>query len=182
MCGAGTGNSAGAHECTSVVFGEMFCRSLFVPLYIAVGYCIFSPSSIYGFWLPLWYIETFLKAIKIAVTFLDLSRSVKLNTPSWSFTSMSRSVKLNTPSWSFTSMSRSVKLNTPSWSSISFLTNICSKHCHNYSRKQTWNVIVRYCIHFPNGFNFTITWIHEYWHTFFMKIENTHANIDTISL
>jgi hypothetical protein len=159
MCGAGTGYSA-------VVFGEMFCRSLFVPLYIAVGYCIFSPSSIYGFWLPLWYIETFLKAIKIAVTFLDLSRSVKLNTPSWSFTSMSRSVKLNTPSWS----------------SISFLTNICSKHCHNYSRKQTWNVIVRYCIHFPNGFNFTITWIHEYWHTFFMKIENTHENIDTISL
>ena len=166
MCGAGTGYSAGAHECTSVVFGEMFCRSLFFPLYIALGYCIFSPSSIYGFWLPLWYIETFLKAIKIGVTWLDLSGSVKLNTPSWSFTLMSRSVKLNTPSWS----------------SISFLTNICSKHCHNYSRKQTWNVIVRYCIHFPNGFNFTITWIHEYWHTFFMKIENTHENIDTISL
>ena len=38
----------------------MFCRSLFVLLIISFGHCVVSPSSIYAFWLPLWYIQTLL--------------------------------------------------------------------------------------------------------------------------
>ena len=31
-------------------------RSLFVLLYFFFWHCVVSPSSIYGFWLPLWYL------------------------------------------------------------------------------------------------------------------------------
>jgi len=34
----------------------MFCRSLFVLLYFF--FCVVYSSSIYGFWLPLWYLQT----------------------------------------------------------------------------------------------------------------------------
>ena len=40
----------------------MYCRSLFV-LYVVLfsfSHCIVWPSSIYGFWLPLWYLQTLL--------------------------------------------------------------------------------------------------------------------------
>jgi hypothetical protein len=43
----------------SLVFYVMFCRSLFVLSYFSFGHCIVFPSSIYGFWLPLWYLQTF---------------------------------------------------------------------------------------------------------------------------
>ena len=40
----------------------MFCRSLFVFLYFffLFGHCYVCSSSIYGFWLPLWYLQTLL--------------------------------------------------------------------------------------------------------------------------
>ena len=48
----------------SLVFCVLFCRSLFVPLS-----CLFCPlcylSSIYGFWLPLCYLQTFLRRIHV---------------------------------------------------------------------------------------------------------------------
>ena len=36
----------------------MFCRSLVVLLFFSFGHCVFCSSSIYGFWLPLWYLQT----------------------------------------------------------------------------------------------------------------------------
>ena len=42
----------------SLVFCVMFCRSLLVLL--SFFHCVFFPSSIYGFWLPLWYFQTIL--------------------------------------------------------------------------------------------------------------------------
>jgi len=45
----------------SLVFCVVFCISLFVLLsFISFDLCIVCPSSIYGFWLPLWYLLTFL--------------------------------------------------------------------------------------------------------------------------
>ena len=38
----------------------MFCRSLFVLLSFSFGHCVVCSSSIYGFWLPLWYLQTLL--------------------------------------------------------------------------------------------------------------------------
>jgi len=38
----------------------MLCWSLFVLLYFFFGHCVICPS-IYGFWLPLWYLQTLLK-------------------------------------------------------------------------------------------------------------------------
>ena len=39
----------------------MLCRSLFVLLsFFYFGHCVICPSSIYGFWLPLWHLQTFL--------------------------------------------------------------------------------------------------------------------------
>jgi hypothetical protein len=35
----------------------MFCRSLFV-LFFVIGHWVVCPSSMYGFWLPLWYLQT----------------------------------------------------------------------------------------------------------------------------
>jgi hypothetical protein len=42
---------------SALVFCVVFCRSLFVLF----GLCVVCSSSIYGFWLPLWYLLTFLK-------------------------------------------------------------------------------------------------------------------------
>ena len=41
----------------------MFCRSLFVLLYFSFGQCVVCSSSIYGFWLPLWYLQTLLLTV-----------------------------------------------------------------------------------------------------------------------
>ena len=38
----------------------MFCRCCFVLLYFFVCPCVVCSSSIYGFWLPLWYLQTLL--------------------------------------------------------------------------------------------------------------------------
>ena len=42
-------------------FFVMFCRSLFVLLYFfSFGHCVVCSSSIYGLWLPRWYLQTLL--------------------------------------------------------------------------------------------------------------------------
>ena len=61
--------TSGLHEFTlgfkevrvarSLVFCLMFCISLFVHLFFLLGHCVVCPS-IYGFWLRLWYLQTFL--------------------------------------------------------------------------------------------------------------------------
>jgi len=69
-CGAGTAYPSGTadqfilflcgiHVARSLVFCVLFCRSLFVLLSFYIGHFIVCPS-IYGFWLPLWYLQTFL--------------------------------------------------------------------------------------------------------------------------
>ena len=40
-------------------FFLLFCRSLFVLCTFSFGHCVVCPL-IYGFWLPLWYLQTFL--------------------------------------------------------------------------------------------------------------------------
>ena len=42
-----------------LVFCVVFCGSLLFRLF-SFGHVIVCPSSIYGFWLPLWYLQTFL--------------------------------------------------------------------------------------------------------------------------
>ena len=42
----------------SLAFFTVLCRLLFVLL--SLGHCMFCLSSIYGFWLSLWYIQTYL--------------------------------------------------------------------------------------------------------------------------
>ena len=44
----------------SLVFYEMFCWSLCVPLFFPFGHSLVCPSSIYSFWLLLWYFQTLL--------------------------------------------------------------------------------------------------------------------------
>jgi hypothetical protein len=41
----------------------MFCRSLFVLLYFFFWPLVVCSSSIYGFWLPLWYLQTLLSQV-----------------------------------------------------------------------------------------------------------------------
>jgi hypothetical protein len=47
-----------------VFFGVAFCRSLFVLLSFSFGPFVVCPSSIYGFWLHLCYLQTFSIKIK----------------------------------------------------------------------------------------------------------------------
>jgi hypothetical protein len=65
-CGTGTAHPSGAPEFTpvlvkfywgSIAFCIVLCRLLFVSL--SLFHCIVRRSSIYGFWLPLWYLQTF---------------------------------------------------------------------------------------------------------------------------
>jgi hypothetical protein len=46
------------------------CRSLFVLLYIFPSHCVVCSSSIYGFWLPFWYLQT-LHWFSVTVAFLE---------------------------------------------------------------------------------------------------------------
>ena len=67
-CGAGTAHHSGAPEfthgfqscsCYSIFnFMCMFCRSLFV--FFSFVHCVVCSSSIYGFWLSLWYLQALL--------------------------------------------------------------------------------------------------------------------------
>jgi predicted nucleic acid-binding Zn ribbon protein len=70
----------------------MFCRSLFVPLYVffwplcclfvfdkrilitpvvSFGHCVVCSSSIYGFWLPLWYLLAIVLSVLLRQTDSD---------------------------------------------------------------------------------------------------------------
>ena len=42
----------------SFVFCVMFCRSLSSVICFSLGHCVACPSSIFGFWLLLWYLQT----------------------------------------------------------------------------------------------------------------------------
>jgi hypothetical protein len=69
--GAGTANPSGAHEFTPGFSGVRVTRSL--VLYVcfvdrclsfctfSFGHCVVCSSSIYGFWLRLWYLQALLK-------------------------------------------------------------------------------------------------------------------------
>jgi hypothetical protein len=54
----------GVHVARSLVFCVKFCRSLFVLLFFFVRPLCCLSISIDGFWLPLWYLQTFVKKIK----------------------------------------------------------------------------------------------------------------------
>jgi hypothetical protein len=79
-CEAGTADPSGAHEFTPVcsgvrvarylVFCVKFCRSLFVLVFFFSWPMFVCPSSNYGFWLPLWYFQTFLKIPRLRWIFL----------------------------------------------------------------------------------------------------------------
>jgi hypothetical protein len=52
---------SGVRVARSLVFCVVFCRSLFVLLSFSFGHCVVCPHSIYGFVLPLWYLQIHLK-------------------------------------------------------------------------------------------------------------------------
>ena len=43
------------------LFCVMYCRSLFVPLIFCFVHCAVYPSSINGFWIPLWYLQAYIE-------------------------------------------------------------------------------------------------------------------------
>jgi hypothetical protein len=47
-------------SCYSIVIFFCVCRLFFVLLHFFFGHCVACSSSIYGFWLPLWYLQTLL--------------------------------------------------------------------------------------------------------------------------
>jgi hypothetical protein len=52
----------------------MFCRSLFVLLYFfSFGHCVVCSSSIYRFWLPLWYLVFIVLSVLLRYTDSDYS-------------------------------------------------------------------------------------------------------------
>jgi len=70
ISGAGSAYPSGVQSCFFVFFFGgvlvaqslcflVFCRSLFVLLFFSFCHCIVWPSLIYGFWLPFWYLQTF---------------------------------------------------------------------------------------------------------------------------
>jgi len=50
---------SGVRGARTLVFCALCCRIVVCPL--SVGHVIECPCSIYGFWLPLWYLPTFLR-------------------------------------------------------------------------------------------------------------------------
>ena len=71
--GTGTVFSSGTHEFTpvfsrvhvtrSLVLCVMFCRSLFVLLSFVFWHYVVCSSSIYGYWLPFWYLQSLLGGV-----------------------------------------------------------------------------------------------------------------------
>jgi hypothetical protein len=59
-CGARTVHPSGAPEFTPVLVGFML-QDLLFSVWCFVGHWVDSCSSKCGFWIPLWYIQTFLK-------------------------------------------------------------------------------------------------------------------------
>jgi len=61
---------SGVRVARSLVLWVMFCKSLFILCSFSFGHYSLCPSSIYGFWLPFWYLQTF--DHYICLSFLDL--------------------------------------------------------------------------------------------------------------
>jgi hypothetical protein len=55
---------SGVYLDRSLVFSVVFCRSLFVPFLLLI---VLSVSINYSFWLPLWYLQTFIRQWKFDV-------------------------------------------------------------------------------------------------------------------
>jgi hypothetical protein len=57
------------YNAQSLVFGVVFSRSLFILTLcsFSFGHCIVYPSSIFGFWLSLWYLQTFRSFYKLVI-------------------------------------------------------------------------------------------------------------------
>ena len=50
---------SGVRVARSLIFCVVFCRSFFFSFYpFSLGHCVVCSSSIYGFWLSLWYLQT----------------------------------------------------------------------------------------------------------------------------
>ena len=60
---------SGVHVAQSLFLCLVFCRTLFFRLSLFFWTCIVYPSSVYGFWLTLWYLQHF----------LAINRSLQLN-------------------------------------------------------------------------------------------------------
>jgi hypothetical protein len=83
ISGAGSAYPSGAPEFIPVFSGVRVTRSLvlyecFVDRYLSFstfsfGHCVVCSSSIYGFWLPLWYLQTHLRVIMFVSTFNNIS-------------------------------------------------------------------------------------------------------------
>jgi hypothetical protein len=54
---------SGIHVARSLVFWVVFSRSLFVLISFFLSHCVVCPSSIYGFCLPHWYLQTLLNTL-----------------------------------------------------------------------------------------------------------------------
>jgi hypothetical protein len=71
---------SGVRVARSLVVCVMFCRSLFVIFTFSFGHCVVCPSLIYGIWVPLWYLLTFLfgffSSHKYKYTIVSIARYV----------------------------------------------------------------------------------------------------------
>ena len=56
--------TGGVRVALSLVFCVVFCRSLFVLFRLAIHDCVVCPS-IYGFWLPIWYLQTLITQLEL---------------------------------------------------------------------------------------------------------------------
>ena len=76
--GAGTAYPSGAPGFTPIFSGVHATRSLVLCVCCFVdhclSHCVFCPSLIYGFWLPLWYLKTLL----INMVIVDLNHNTML--------------------------------------------------------------------------------------------------------
>ena len=76
ICGSGTAYPSGALEFTLGLSEVRVTRSLvlcvcFVNRSLSFGHCVVCSSSIYGFWLPLWYLQTLLMFIYVLFLFIN---------------------------------------------------------------------------------------------------------------
>jgi hypothetical protein len=62
----------GVRVTRSVVLYAMLCRSLFVLISFYFDHCVGCPSSIYGFWLSLWYLQNLPEGYTIPVPVVTL--------------------------------------------------------------------------------------------------------------
>ena len=79
---------SGVRVTLSLSFMCKFCRSLFVLLsFFCQINCVVCHSLIYGFWLPLWYLQTLLNDLSIIwnITSISITKKMLYLWPMWSF-------------------------------------------------------------------------------------------------